>query len=179
MGNILNDISIRQCISKNRDNLSAYYDFYDTDTEALKRVKFNNIAMRVTIYHMCKLYLQVNKIECSPKNDDEIKYNKLSTICPSWLQFDEELLSDVIQNAPKNLNKSNRIKWCKAKIRDMFKVDKYYPKWLQNPEWPIVDGTPLVFRKQSHSVNDVYTDRIKYYFYHPETNEETIVEQYD
>lgn len=175
----INDTSIRKYISKNGDILAPYYSFFDVDAEALRRIRLNNIGIRVSIYHMCKLYLQVNKIECFPKNDDETKYNKLSSICPSWLQFDEELLSGVIKNAPKNLNKSNRIKWCKAEISNMFKVDKYYPEWLQNPEWPIVDGTPLVFRKQSHSVNDIYTDRIKYYFYHPETDEETIVEQFD
>lgn len=59
----------------------------------------------------------------------------------------------------------------------MFKTDDCYPNWRQNPERPIIDGVPLVFKGQVEDRNNYAL--FKYYFYHPETKEETIVEQYN
>lgn len=174
-----NDMSIRKCIYREKDKLSSYYSYFDCEKDQLDNIDLDNIGIRVSIFRMCKLYLQIKNIDFSPKNNDEVKYKVLSIICPSWLQFDEEFLTGIIQNVPENLNKTNKIEWCKDKITDMFKVEKKYPKWLQNPEWPILDGTPLVFKRQSHEIDNKNTESIKYYFYHPETNEETIIEQFD
>lgn len=173
------DISIRKCIYGERYKLISYFPYFDCDNEQLDKINLDNIGIRVTIFRMCKLYLQIKKIDFSPKNEDDDKYQMLSNICPSWLKVDVEFLTNIIQNAPMNLNKENKIKWCRHKITEMFKVEKYYPQWLQDPEWPIIDGIPLVFKSQSHKVDNINTDSIKYYFYHPETKEEVIVEQYD
>ena len=46
---------------------------------------------------------------------------------------------------------------------------------IQSPEWPIVNGKPLVFRGQSKEKK--YDERVFYYFYDPDTGEETVIEQ--
>jgi hypothetical protein len=53
------------------------------------------------------------------------------------------------------------------------------PRWMQNPEWPIVDGKPLIFKYQSNDVKDYSVSKIDYYFYNPENGEEVVVEQFD
>ncbi|MFA7179334.1 MAG: hypothetical protein WC075_05355 [Dehalococcoidales bacterium] len=175
----ISDMFIRNIFYREKEQLTSFYSYFDCKKEQLDNVDLSNIGIRISIFRMCKLYLQIKNIKFIPKSDDEDKYKILSIICPPWLQFDEEFLTSIIQNAPDNLNKANKTAWCRNRIANMFKVEKDYPKWLQNPEWPILNGVPLVFKSQSHTIDNKSTECIKYYFYHPETNEETIVEQFD
>lgn len=45
-----------------------------------------------------------------------------------------------------------------------------------NPQWPIINGKPLVFKEQCKERKESELD--KFFFYDPETGEETTVEQY-
>ena len=98
-------------------------------------------------------------------------------IQPDWLDvLDDSILQPIIDSIPAGLSKTKRIVMGKEKIRAMFRYDKTYPRWVQSPEWPIVDGKPLVFSHQE-KVNgtDMFT---KYYFYDPDTKKETVIEQF-
>jgi hypothetical protein len=58
----------------------------------------------------------------------------------------------------------------------MFKYDSKPPKWIQDPEWPIIDGKPFVFKSQTKDrKND---ERVFYTFYNPETKEERVIIQF-
>ncbi len=58
----------------------------------------------------------------------------------------------------------------------MFKYDTKPPRWIQDPEWPIIDGKPLIFKSQTKEKLD--DERVYYTFYNPETKEEQIVCQF-
>ena len=89
---------------------------------------------------------------------------------------DDEILNKYINEAPEGLKKTEKKKWIKNRVKQDFKYDKTPPRWVQDPEWPIVDGSPLVFKKQSKMTLE--DERVFYTFYHPETKEETVVIQF-
>ena len=62
-----------------------------------------------------------------------------------------------------------------AELKKLFRYDKTYPRWVQDPEWPIVNGKPLVFSHQSKGKKG--DERVYYYFYDPETQMETVIAQ--
>lgn len=109
------------------------------------------------------------------KYEDDYQY--LMAIQPSWLDIadDQGIFDRIIAGVPKDLSKTKQIAWGKARIKELFRYDKTYPRWIQSPEWPIVNGKPLVFSHQSKERKD--DERIYYYFYDPETKEQTVVEQ--
>ncbi len=98
-------------------------------------------------------------------------------IQPSWLDCvdDQGIYDKILEEVPKDISKTKQIAWGKARIKELFRYDKTYPRWVQSPEWPIVNGKPLVFSHQSKEKKD--DERVYYYFYDPETKEETVVMQ--
>ncbi len=137
-----------------------------------------------TVDTRCVVYLEFTRLLDFKK----IKYNKDFTkyvddydymlrIQPSWLDIidDQGIFDKIIAEAPADVSKTKRIAWGKARLKELFRYDKTYPRWVQSPEWPIVNGKPLVFSHQSKEKKD--DERVFYYFYDPDTKEETVVEQ--
>ena len=106
------------------------------------------------------------------------KYGFLLDIQPNWLDIlDEDFLNyQIISKAPEGLTKTEKTAWCKKRIKELFQYDKISPRWIQNPEWPIINGRPLVFRKQT--TNKMGKDKVDFIFYNPDTEEEHIVTQW-
>ncbi|MCB9498421.1 MAG: hypothetical protein H6687_00780 [Bacillales bacterium] len=173
------DPTIKDMIAKKREPLYSLRSYFEPDLNQLKKARLDSLAIRATIFSVCKIYLTLKKIKFTSRNADIIMYNMFYDICPSWLQMDENYIEELLKKAPEDINKKEKIKWCKARIKEEFKKDKIYPKWLQEPEWPIIDGKPLVFKMQTADVDDVFVNSIDYIFYDPDTKKETIVTQYD
>jgi len=132
---------------------------------------------KLNVWHILKTYLQHYKIPCTPtmKYEEDVKFRQ--AIQPSYISIeDEEYFNSIIATAPTDLTPAQQKKWLKEKIKDLFRYDKSPPRWIQDPEWPIVGGKPLVFKSQTK--NDPNDERIWYTFYDPETGEETTVMQF-
>jgi len=124
-----------------------------------------------------KRYFVRRKKKLNFTNKDSDLYGLLVEIQPDWLDIrDENFLLSILNAAPENLIQTKKIRFCKDKIKELFRYDSKPPKWIQSPEWPIVNGQPLVFKKQSKETLD--DERVYYYFYHPTTKEETIITQF-
>ncbi len=106
------------------------------------------------------------------------EYRFLLQIQPDYIDCqDDSILQPIIDSIPKDLSKTKRIAMGKEKVKALFKYDKTYPRWVQEAEWPIVNGKPLVFSHQKKAKGgDI---RTYYYFYDPDTKEQTVVEQFD
>ncbi len=159
---------------KYNNNLYCYL----TENYDFKNINWDVVETRYSLYiELCR-WLDWFKI---PYKKDYTKYiddyDFLLDIQPSWLDIsdDQGLFDKVISEIPNSLSKTKRIQLGKAKIKELFRYDKTYPRWVQDPEWPIIDGVPLVFSHQSKEKKD--DERVYYYFYHPKTKKQVVVEQ--
>lgn len=164
---------VKKILIKNKNLYSFRHLLSNTESQDLTKLK-----TRIQIYWMIKHFFKNKKIVTF--NIEEENYLFYSQIQSEWIDIeDEEFLNSIIKASPTNLSKDKRIKWCKNRILELFKYVNNPPEWLQNPEWPIVEGQPLIFIKQSHKVDDYTTNSIKYIFYNQNTKEEVVVEQFD
>ena len=62
----------------------------------------------------------------------------------------------------------------KQRLREAFHlVPRKAPRWMQEPDWPAIDGRPMVFASQSHD-----GDRYTYIFTDENGQNERVIEQY-
>lgn len=154
------------------------YPYYADRTidYCLHYFKWTTSEGRHNVQKFIIIYLEYYHISFEPTNlyEKEVKY-KLS-IQPSYIEIeDDEFLDNIIKEAPKELCMSKKKLWIKNKIKEKFKYDSRPPRWIQDPEWPIVNGKPLVFKKQSRQI--INDERVFYTFYDPDTLEETVIMQ--
>lgn len=153
------------------------YDYINRQTRAWKN-DWNNVYSRYVVWSQVIEFLKYNKIPfVNNYNKYREDYLYLLDIQPSWLDItdDQGIFDKILAERPQELSKTKQIAWGKAKLKELFKYDKTYPRWVQDPEWPIVNGKPLVFSHQSKEKKD--DARVYYYFYDPDTKEQTVVEQ--
>ena len=129
-------------------------------------------------YGFMEEFLRLNKYDCVTTEYYHQRYVFLIKIQPDWLDITDENFLDeqVLSKVPEGLTEPQKIAWCKARIKGLFRYDKSWPRWIQGPEWPIANGKPLVFRERTKAKNgDI---RVYYIFYDPDTGDEIKVEQF-
>lgn len=147
--------------------VNAHLRLFDWETRAGKSVVHKDIVR----------YLEYYGFKINPTKKYEEAYLFLLDIQPSYVHIrDESFLEKLIESAPKGVSQAKLKKWLKDKIKELFQYEDKKPRWIQDPEWPIVNGKPLVFRYQSRQVKN--DERVNYYFYDPETMEETVITQF-
>lgn len=154
-----------------------YYEFFKNYYN-YKDKNWNTIVNRAGIQGELMRFLDEYSIIYNAYSKYKEEYGFLIDIQPSWaFTNDDTILQTIIESIPKDLSKTKRISIGKEKVRSLFKYDKTYPRWVQSPEWPIVNGKPLVFSHQEKAKGgDI---RTYYYFYNEDTKEETVIEQFD
>lgn len=159
---------------------SRYTEWWASATTLKAYVKdINKYRFSDMVFMSVKFFFENSNIPCSIDNFYRDRYSFLIKIQPDWLDLDDEdyLIDNIINKIPNDLtSQTKKIKWCKEEIKKHFKYDKTPPRWVQSAEWPIIDGKPLVFKKQSKEKLD--DERVHFYFYNPETGEETTVTQF-
>lgn len=97
----------------------------------------------------------------------EKKYERLLNLAlkvqPRWVSLPSDYLSDLIEEQEKLSSKELKL-WLKEKIRTDFRYLKAPPKWLQNPEWPIVGNTPMIFIGQL-DISELSHDQAQAYLF--------------
>jgi len=131
----------------------------------------------LNLHGFFKEFLEINKYRHTPTETYLERFTFLLKIQPDWIDItDEAFLEErIISKAPADLSEDRKIKWCKERIKELFKYDSKPPRWVQEAEWPVVDGKPLVFREQSKEKDG--DERVCFHFYDPDTKRETVVIQ--
>ncbi len=138
--------------------------------------KWNTLANIVCIQGTLSQLLDKENVSYKKYQKYSDDYDMLISMQPSWLQVnDQSIIDKLLTNLPQGLTKAKQIAWGKQKLKEMFRYDKTYPRWIQGAEWPIKNGQPLVFSHQKKLAKD--DERVLYYFYDPQTKEEEIVQQ--
>ena len=129
------------------------------------------------IHHYVVRYLQYYNIPHIPTTKYRDDHRFRLDIQPSYVSIeDEEFLKPIIASTPEGLSSAQKKKWLKEKIKILFRYDKSPPRWVQWPEWPIVNGKPLVFKSQTKTT--LADERVWYTFYDLDTKEEIVIEQF-
>lgn len=110
----------------------------------------------------------------------EKKFNFLLDACPDYIDGEEvnesEILERLLNELPEGLNKKQRIKLFKEKIKAEFHVEgQKYPRWIQGGEWPYSNGKPMRYLGQKSKAKGEYYE---YYFEDIETKERRTVTQF-
>ena len=148
-----------------------------TVLECLKTCGINSAHARYGFWHGIEAYLHYSGCTYNPSKKYYDEWSFKVDIQPSYIRIeDDEMLSKYINEAPKKLNKTETKKWIKNRIKQDFKYDKTPPRWIQDPEWPIVNGVPLIFKEQSKMTLE--DERVYYTFYHPQTLAEIVIVQF-
>ena len=160
-------------------NKYALKNLYSTliDVNKLKERIPLNINIKIFILQLFETFLIKRNIKYEILDEDFLLFNKLQEQCPEWVQSDLQLFISLYPNL-KLLMKNNS--FCE-KVNEDFKYIKDKPDWLQNPEWPVVDGVIYVFEGQNITVDELAYDEcsITYTFFNPITNEKKLVIQCD
>lgn len=150
---------------------------YELNPDTLPEVfDINNSEHRYQLFIMVNRYLSARKIELAEAeyNNDVKEYLFLHKILPDWVGVNNvTFLHDLTASVPANLTKEEQLKWGEAKVKELFKCKDKKPVWIQAPEWPVIDGRPLIFSHQRTEENG----SVRYYFYDELTNKEEIIEQ--
>lgn len=84
------------------------------------------------------------------------------------IPFIEKMLSQI----PKSIGKTKRIKAGKAALKESFHIEgKCYPRWVQEPEWPMGKNSPMKFERQEKK-----GELVKFYFVDVDTGEKRVIE---
>lgn len=171
---------LKEKLDKKYQNLERYnfnlYTLFMKDYK-YKTDNWDNINTRYGLMFQLTRFLTIHQIQFVKYSKYEEEYLFFLDIQPSWLDLvdDQGIFDQILSEIPQELSKAKQIAWGKARIKELFRYDKTYPRWVQGAEWPIVDGKPLVFSHQSKEKKE--DERVYYYFYNPDTEEQIIIEQ--
>lgn len=163
----------------------AYQDYhfnlykYFSQSWQYKKGNWDQVFVRYSIYVHLIMWLNDNKKQYCPYEKYDEDYSYVLKIQPSWIDTsNDDILMGILAKVPKELSRAKQIAWGKARIRELFRFDNTYPRWIQGAEWPIVDGKPLVFSHSEKVKGGEDCMLTRYYFYNPDTSEQTVVEQF-
>ena len=125
---------------------------------------------------MLALFLEKRNISFVYNNSASKKYNLFLKIQPNWLSLNESYFQ-LIMEKYKNEKGKNLEKALKLKIKKYFKFLKNRPKWLQSPEWPIINNKPLFFIGQIDITEIRHDTSYLYIFWDVHTQKYTTLDQ--
>lgn len=108
-------------------------------------------------------------------------YSLILKSVPAYVDPPMEFMTEKILPHDSSLSDAQKKKLIKERIAQYFKSADKPPKWIQNPDWPIRDGKPLIFIGQiAINAPDLFHDRgAAYLFYDPDQGEyETLTQFY-
>lgn len=180
----LTNSNLQKVLKEPMDQKYEYLKDYDFQLYNLfmngyiyKKSNWNTVRIKFGLQAELEEFLDQQNIIYKKFTKYDDAYSFILDIQPSWVFCvdDQGIYDKILEEVPKDISKTKQIAWGKARIKELFRYEKTYPRWVQSPEWPIVNGKPLVFSHQSKEKKD--DERVYYNFYDPETKEETVVMQ--
>lgn len=171
------DSSFKSLLDDKKPNRKFPYQKNKTIEQCLHFYKWETALGKLNVQKYITRYLDFYEIPNVPTLIYQKVFNFRLDIQPSYVNIeDDEFLDKIIDSVPKELTDGQRKKWLKDKIKTLFKYENKPPRWIQDPEWPIIEGVPLIFKSQSKAKNN--DERVSYKFFNPCNNEEVVIEQF-
>lgn len=82
-------------------------------------------------------------------------------------------IEDMLKAFPNSMSKATRKKTAKQAMNEVFHIESKRPRWIQEPEWPMGEKSPMKFLSQKQD-----GDKVEFVFVDVDTNTERTVTQY-
>lgn len=126
---------------------------------------------------VCADLVRQHGVECSPKHETTAGDEKLLLrLSPRWARVPPAMMKRFLHEAGGRTGR-DREEYVRSRIKESFVFVKKPPAWLQDAEWPIVDGRPLVFVVQGDVSFAFHDTSAVYLFIDPQTRRYTTVVQ--
>jgi len=114
-------------------------------------------------------FLRKAEVNFTPTTEYRDLFDLILDSQPDYLDAPEDFIVKNVLPKDTTLSKSAKKKAMKEAFKEHFRSVKKPPKWIQEPDWPIVDGTPLVFIGQVpiESIELFHDTGAAYVFYEP------------
>ena len=113
------------------------------------------------------------------------KYSKsfalISKVQPKYIDADWGFIETQILPSETICNQKKIEQYCKNRYNDLFRFQSKPPKWIQNPQWPIVNNRPCYYIGQLElKLNDIYHDNGMAYIFidYPTKEVKTVIQLY-
>lgn len=122
-------------------------------------------------------YLERNHINHTPTSQYSDFYDVLISAYPPWLSPDTKYLQQYVLPSRSGREGDDLKQWLQDELSKRFRYMSSLPDWIQNPEWPISNGRPLVFLGQL-DIEEYFHDIAAAYIFHDPVsgNCETIIQ---
>lgn len=152
-----------------------YSSLKDID-QVLINIK-DNVNVRLFLYQLIERFLVVENQEYQIKVEEYSIYKDILEQCPDWVQPDLNIFNSIYSNLKEYLINHT----FKEHIEEDFKYIDYKPEWLQNPDWPVIEGAIYIFKSQTMKLDEMPDNigSIEYIFINPTTKEELKIIQHD
>lgn len=175
---LINDKKRKRGIIKTKETIIRFNDKDDAinPDNLLDVLDISRLEHRYSLFLIINRFLLMRGIDITEiaLNADAQEVWFLEEMLPDYLYPSElSFLESIFASAPNGYTKTEKLSWCKNKIKEMFQFDSVEPDWYQFPEWPWSNGTPMVFKYQETTEEGI----VNYYFYDKKTNEVKVIEQ--
>ena len=173
---------VRIIRDKNEEYPFQNYSFVTVPYEIREVIETSNFGRRKTsLGYQLNVHSTISEImmhvfpEENLHKDESLHLTNqlLLSICPEYIggsEVDESgILEEIIGSIPKQLSQTKGKKWAKEEIKRRFHIGgRNYPRWIQEPEWPMNQGEPMEYIKTIRD-NVEYQTHV---FRDPKTGEE-------
>jgi hypothetical protein len=161
------------------DHKLFYYRGFYSNFDKLRLINVDRIIMKKQIY---KMFTQLLDLYGKKYNDNyfDSDFYLIDNMQQDWVNIhNDELISKLLMKVSSSMSVDEKNKAIYEEICKMFKFKKMKPKWLQSPEWPVVNGEPLVFVEQDYDPDDILVNQVTYIFLDVNSNKYHRVIQHD
>jgi hypothetical protein len=122
---------------------------------------FKSINEIIDMKDLLSKFLNYKGIEHNPDTSILNKYGSILKAQPKWLDLPPDYIGFLLKEAG-NIDGKELVNWLKNIITERFIYISGPPRWLQSPNWPIENNTPLIYigqldiSKVSHDTCNLY-----------------------
>ena len=146
-----------------------------TADNMLSVIDITKFSHRNEVYRIVANYFRRRKENLDYFNAEQNLLSDFYDVFPSYADtINIDRLYEMWLSIPNDIPESKKLNFLRNKLKELFIYKKKRPRWVQNADWPIIEGIPYVFDHQETDPEGYE----KYYFYDP--NDETklvIIEQ--
>lgn len=114
----------------------------------LAELNYKDPAWQLNAQGTIQLFLDRKGIKVTETSKYSDDYNLLLSTSPKYIDADLSFIEKHILPKDKTLSKSEQKQYIKQRYAELFRYQTKPPKWIQNPEWPIQNNSPLFFLGQ-------------------------------